>query len=68
MRVSVDQDKCRGAGQCRLLAPEVFDQRDQDGIVILVAGAAPPPGQHEAVRDAANVCPTSSISVLDDDA
>ncbi|MFE0378775.1 ferredoxin [Streptomyces inhibens] len=36
MHVSVDQDKCCGAGQCVLLAPEVFDQREEDGTVVLL--------------------------------
>ena len=30
MKVVIDQDKCVGAGQCVLLAPDVFDQRDED--------------------------------------
>jgi ferredoxin len=35
MTVTVDEDMCAGAGNCVLLAPEVFDQREDDGIVIL---------------------------------
>ncbi|NEW70776.1 hypothetical protein G4H13_10220 [Streptomyces rapamycinicus] len=30
MKVHVDEAKCCGAGQCVLVAPEVFDQRDVD--------------------------------------
>lgn len=36
MKLTVDQDKCCGAGACVLSAPEVFDQRDEDGIVTLL--------------------------------
>ena len=44
MKVTVDEDKCCGAGTCVLLAPDVFDQRDEDGIVVLLdehAGRGP---------------------------
>jgi ferredoxin len=41
MRVIVDQDKCVGSGQCVLAAAGVFDQRDEDGIVVLL-NASPP--------------------------
>lgn len=37
MNIAVDADKCCGAGQCVLPAPEVFDQGEDDGIVILPA-------------------------------
>lgn len=60
MRITVDEDKCCGAGQCVMIAPEVFDQRDEDGIVALLD---PEPGEehHAAVREAASVCPASAI-------
>lgn len=61
MRVIVDVEKCCGAGQCVLLAPKVFDQQD-DGIVLLL-DAAPPRELHASVREAANVCPASAITV-----
>jgi ferredoxin len=59
MRVIVDLEKCCGAGQCVLIAPRVFDQRD-DGIVVLL-DAAPPEELHTAVREAATVCPAAAI-------
>ncbi|KUG52938.1 ferredoxin [Kocuria rosea subsp. polaris] len=60
MRVSVDQTRCCSSGQCAALAPEVFDQRDDDGVVILL-DAAPPEAVHAAVRDAALACPAAAI-------
>jgi ferredoxin len=62
MKVTVDQDKCCGAGNCVLLAAEVFDQRENDGIVLLL-DAEPPARLHDAVREAADVCPAAAISL-----
>ncbi|MCL6734622.1 ferredoxin [Streptomyces neyagawaensis] len=65
MKVHIDETRCCGAGQCVLLAPEVFDQRDEDGIVVLLTPEPAPP-HHPAVREAAAVCPTSAITVDED--
>lgn len=61
MRVIVDVEKCCGAGQCVLLAPSVFDQRD-DGIVVLL-DERPPDITLKAVRETACVCPGAAIRV-----
>ncbi|GAB2955222.1 ferredoxin [Nonomuraea fastidiosa] len=65
MKVTVDRDKCCGAGQCVLLAPDVFDQGEDDGIVLLL-DAEPPESLHAAVREAAAVCPAGAIDVSED--
>ena len=65
MKITVDEDKCCGAGQCVMIAPEVFDQRDEDGIVVLL-DAEPDAAQHAAVRESAGVCPAAAISLAED--
>jgi len=65
MRIDIDEEKCCGAGQCVLAAPDVFDQRDEDGIVVLL-DAAPPAEQFAAVREAAQLCPAAAIVVAED--
>ncbi|MFE7421086.1 ferredoxin [Rhodococcus sp. NPDC057529] len=60
MKVTIDQDKCVGAGQCVFAAPDVFDQRDEDGIVILL-DENPSPELHDETREAAHVCPALAI-------
>ena len=60
MRVELDEAKCVAAGQCVVSAPEVFDQRDEDGVAI-VLDETPAAELHEGVREAAAVCPAAAI-------
>ena len=62
MKVTVDQDKCVSSGQCALNADEVFDQRDDDGVVLLLTDN-PPAEQAENVRKAAAACPALAIDI-----
>ncbi|ONI69741.1 ferredoxin [Kribbella sp. ALI-6-A] len=64
MKVTVDQDACIASGQCVLTTPEVFDQRDEDGIVVLVT-PDPPESLSSQVREAAVLCPARAIQVVD---
>ncbi|MFI7154085.1 ferredoxin [Nonomuraea sp. NPDC050022] len=64
MKVIADQDLCCGSGMCVMTADQVFDQREEDGIVVVV-DEAPPPEQHEAVRVAAAGCPASAIRLVE---
>jgi len=67
VKVAVDRERCVGAGQCVLIADDVFDQRDEDGLVDLV-DAAPPAARLADVRHAAAACPASAITVEADPA
>lgn len=62
MKVVVDQDKCVSSGQCVLNAGEVFDQRDDDGVVVLLTDH-PPADQADNVRRAAAACPALAITI-----
>ncbi|MEU1391623.1 MULTISPECIES: ferredoxin [unclassified Nonomuraea] len=62
MKVTVDQDACTGSGQCVLVSPDVFDQRDEDGIVVLLRDS-PESGLHEGVGEAARICPARAITL-----
>ncbi|WP_327100459.1 ferredoxin [Nocardia vinacea] len=62
MKVVIDEDKCVAAGQCVAAAVEVFDQRDEDGIVVLL-NEHPSAEQADDVRQAAAVCPAMAISI-----
>ncbi|WP_217547875.1 ferredoxin [Streptomyces sp. GbtcB6] len=62
MKAAVDQDRCVGSGQCVLMAPDVFGQRDEDGIVVL-RNEFPPVELYDDVRQAARVCPALAIEL-----
>ena len=62
MQILIEEDKCCGAGQCVLAAPEVFDQRDEDGVVVLL-DAAPGADQYDNIRNAAAICPAAAIEL-----
>ncbi|MET9294263.1 ferredoxin [Streptomyces sp. NPDC003077] len=65
MRVDVESDKCIASGVCVLAAPEVFDQNEDDGIVV-VLDDRPAAERHEAVRDAAMRCPAAVIQLREE--
>ncbi|QIP88318.1 ferredoxin [Streptomyces sp. Tu 2975] len=62
MRLGVDRDRCAGAGMCALTAPEVFDQDDEEGLVVLLR-PAPAPEQRAAARMAVGLCPAGAIAL-----
>ena len=62
MLITVDEEKCIGAGQCVVAAEEIFDQREEDGIVVLL-DPAPAPELHAAARAAAAACPALAIVI-----
>jgi ferredoxin len=60
MKVAIDQDRCVGSGQCVFAVPEVFDQRDEDGIVVLLQDT-PDDSLAPGVDEAARICPAQAI-------
>ncbi|MEV4381254.1 ferredoxin [Streptosporangium sp. NPDC049644] len=63
MHVNVNAESCIGAGQCVLIAPEVFDQSD-DGTVVVLVESLDDPAQ-AAVREVVRACPSRSISLTE---
>jgi ferredoxin len=61
MKVTLDDDLCRGHGVCCETCPEVFDLND-DGFTVVSTPQVP--AQHEAaVRTAAASCPEHAIKI-----
>jgi ferredoxin len=65
MRIEINRSRCIAAGQCVLKAPLVFDQDEQDGIVILRTDS-PAPELRDSARLAARVCPSEAITIHED--
>ncbi|GAB2960818.1 ferredoxin [Streptomyces pseudoechinosporeus] len=61
MKVTVDDDRCRGHGVCCSLCPEVFDLSD-DGYAVAQTPDVPEEFEN-AVRSAAGMCPERAITV-----
>lgn len=64
MRILADTDLCVASGQCALLAPAVFDQREDDAIVV-VREPQPPADQEGVARHAVAVCPSGALRLVD---
>lgn len=61
MYVVADENACCGSGQCVVAAPDVFDQRDEDGIVTVLQ-SRPPESLREAVAVAVGACPAQALA------
>ncbi|WP_067657471.1 ferredoxin [Nocardia harenae] len=61
MKVTVDDDRCRGHGACLGLCPEVFTLTD-DGYAEAIAGAVPVEFE-SVVEEAVAACPERAITV-----
>jgi ferredoxin len=61
MKIAVNREKCIGAGQCTLNAPDLFDQ-DDDGTVV-VLHERPTHEQQAAARNAEHTCPAHVITL-----
>ncbi|GAA2601501.1 ferredoxin [Actinomadura fulvescens] len=62
MRIVIDRELCIGAGQCVLSAPELFEQSDDDGRVLLRESSAKPAAE-DGARTAAHLCPSGALSL-----
>lgn len=63
VRVTVDTERCVGAGMCALTAPSVFTQ-DDDGFSEVLPGREDGGGD-PLVREAVRACPVRAVTVED---
>jgi ferredoxin len=63
MHVEVDRERCCGSGNCVMLLPEVFDQDDAEGLVVL-RQPEPPETQRDTVQKAVLMCPAGAIQLV----
>ena len=64
MRVAADRDVCIGSGNCVLTAPTVFDQDEDEGLVVVLASDVEPQDIDD-VREAVAHCPSGALRLVD---
>ena len=64
MKLTVDEDRCRGHGMCLTLCPEVFEMTD-DGYAVADPSEVPAESE-EAAHEAIASCPEGAIVASDD--
>lgn len=62
-QVNVDFDVCASTGSCMQFCPEVFEVRSDGYLYILIE--QPDESLRKAVEQAADMCPTAAISVVE---
>jgi ferredoxin len=66
MKVTADREVCIGSGNCVFSAPAVFDQDDDEGLVVLLTAEVDPHGADaDAVRDAVAHCPSGALRFVE---
>ncbi|MYT29949.1 MULTISPECIES: ferredoxin [unclassified Streptomyces] len=63
MQIQADTERCFGAGMCALTAPDLFDQSDHDGTVVLLRAAVCGQEAAEAARAAVERCPSGALTL-----
>jgi ferredoxin len=61
MRILADRETCASSGMCALTAPDLFDQDEADGRVLLLRDS-PDADREEAARKAVRYCPARALS------
>ncbi|GGV20881.1 ferredoxin [Streptomyces spectabilis] len=65
MRIIADADKCVGSGQCVFTEPDLFDQSEDEGTVVVLN--AEPEGEllERGAREAVDNCPGQALSLTE---
>ena len=65
MRVVVDLDLCQGHGVCESEAPTVFELAKREKVTIV--DGSPPDEARAEVEAAVRYCPTSALSIVEEE-
>ncbi|WP_232835895.1 ferredoxin [Actinocorallia populi] len=63
VRLHADLDRCRGAGQCVFTAPDLFDQDDVEGKVVILV-PSPGPDRLPLADRATVACPNRALTLV----
>ncbi len=64
MRVVVDFDKCDSNKACMVIAPQIFEVREDNFLYVL--DETPPESMRERLERCVKQCPKSAIQIVDD--
>ena len=64
MKVHADRDVCIQAGNCVMVADNLFDQ-DDDGIVVVLVDDIPV-DEEDRARQAVKLCPSQALTIKQD--
>lgn len=62
--VELDEPSCVASGQCAVVAPDVFDQRDDDGVAVIL-DESPADDLLDDVREAVAICPAAALRLVE---
>lgn len=62
VRIIADREVCCGSGVCAMRVPDVFDQDERTGVVVVLL-PEPPTDLHAAVRGAVRHCPSLALRI-----
>lgn len=62
MRIRYDRERCVGSGACAFTLPDIFDQDEDDGRVLVLV-ERPGEEHRKAVEDVAAGCPVFALTV-----
>ena len=62
MHIEAERDDCIAAGNCVMVAGDLFDQ-DDEGIVVVTAGELTEADEDKA-REAVKLCPASALRLV----
>ena len=66
MRIIVSTDKCIASGSCVLTNPQIFTQRESDGVVH-VLNMHPSLSMLQKMREVVGSCPAQAFSIEDEE-
>lgn len=61
--ISIDRERCMGSGTCIVYAPGTFAHDDETKAIVIDPAGDP----IDAIHNAEQACPTSAITVRDDE-
>ena len=62
MKISLDEDRCDGHGQCAVVDPDLFPLND-DGYSDVGRHRPVPAGQEQIARDGVAACPVAALTI-----